>query len=102
MEFVSLRAIGTGTTLKATIDAIDLSAVGPDTVSEPIGRRAVWLDRGPEGRQDVDVHSGDNLHPGQSLRGPALIDGTDTTIWVPEATSLRVSPHGTLILEVGT
>jgi N-methylhydantoinase A len=102
MEFVSLRAIGTGTTLKATIDAIDLSEVGPDAISEPVGRRAVWLDRGPEGRQDVDVYSGDNLHPGQSLRGPALIDGTDTTIWVPEATTLRVSPHGPLILEVGT
>ena len=102
IEFVSLRAIGTGRTLKATIDAIDLPEVPSGTPSTPVGQRAVWVDRGPGGRQDVDVHSGDDLHPGQTLRGPVLIDGTDTTVWVPEATSIRVSPHGTLILEVGT
>ena len=57
-----------------------------------------WCRR-PTGRRR---HRGDDLHPGQTLQGPALVDGTDTTIWVPEATSLRVSPHGTLIVEVGT
>ena len=85
---MSLRAIGTGRTLKATIDAMDLPVAGPDTVSQPVGRREVWVDRGPDGRREVDVHRGDALHPGQTLQGPALVDGTDTTIWVPEATSL--------------
>jgi N-methylhydantoinase A len=102
IEFVSLRAIGTGRTLKATIDAMDLAPAGPDTVPDPVGQRAVWVERGPDGRQDVSVYRADDLHPGQTLRGPALVDGTDTTIWVPEATSLRVSSHGTLIVEVGT
>jgi N-methylhydantoinase A/oxoprolinase/acetone carboxylase beta subunit len=81
---------------------MDLPEAGPDTPSQPVGRRDVWVDRGPDGRREVDVHRGDDLHPGQTLQGPALVDGTDTTIWVPEATSLRVSPHGTLIVEVGT
>jgi N-methylhydantoinase A len=102
IEFVSLRAIGTGRTLKATIDAMDLPPAGPDSVPDPVGQRAVWVDRGADGREDVNVHRADDLHPGQTLRGPALVDGTDTTIWVPEATSLRVSSHGTLIVEVGT
>ncbi len=100
VEFVSLRAIGTGTTLKASIDAMDLAAVSRGTASQPVGQRVVWVDRGPDGGVEVDVHSGDHLHPGQTIRGPAVIDGTDTTIWVPEATTLDVSPHGTLVLEV--
>jgi len=101
VEFVSLRAIGTGTTLKASIDAMDLASVARGTASEPVGQRRVWVERGRDGAVDVDVHSGDRLHPGQTVRGPAVIDGTDTTIWVPEMTTLEVSPHGTLVLEVG-
>ena len=101
VEFVSLRAIGTGITLKASIDAMDLSSVARGTASEPVGQRRVWIERGRDGAVDVDVHSGDQLHPGQTVRGPAVIDGTDTTIWVPEMTTLEVSPHGTLVLEVG-
>lgn len=102
IEFVSLRAIGTGRTLKASIDAMDLAAVEHGTASEPVGRRAVCVDRGRDGTVDVDVHSGENMHPGQTVRGPAVIDGSDTTIWVPEATTLEVSAHGTLVLEVRT
>ena len=49
-----------------------------------------------------DVHSGEELHPGHVVRGPAVIDATDTTIWVPDATTLEVSPHGTLVLEART
>jgi len=102
VEFVSLRAIGTGTTLKASIDAMDLTSVPRGTASEPVGQRRVWIERGRDGAADVDVHDGEQLHPGHTVRGPAVIDGTDTTIWVPERTTLEVSPHGTLVLEVGT
>ena len=93
IEFVSLRAIGTGRTLKAT-HRRDRSArsAARHGVRHPSGseRSGSTVDR--DGRQDVDVHDGDDLHPGQTLRGPALIDGTDTTVWVPETTSLRVEP----------
>ncbi len=102
IEFVSLRAIGTGSTLKASIDAMDLSAVSRGTPSEPVGRRAVAIDRGVDGTVEVDVHRGEDLHPGHTVHGPAVIDGTDTTIWVPETATLEVSPHGTLVLEVRT
>jgi N-methylhydantoinase A len=102
IELVSLRAIGTGRTLKATIDAMDLAPLSdPATLPDRVGRRAVWVDRGDGGRQEVDVYRGEELHPGQTLLGPALVDGTDTTVWVPETTTLRVSRHGTLIVEVG-
>jgi len=102
MEFVSLRAIGIGRTLKASIDAMDLSAVPAGATCEPVGRRLVAVERGPNGGIEVDVFRADHLHPGHQLRGPALIDGTDTTIWVPDTTTLHVSPHGTLVLEVTT
>jgi N-methylhydantoinase A len=102
IEFVSLRAIGTGSTLKASIDAMDLPTVTPGTRPEPVGRRLVTIDRGADGTAEVDVHSGEDLHPGHVVRGPALVDATDTTIWVPETGTLEVSPHGTLVLEVRT
>lgn len=43
---------------------------------------------------------GEQLHWGHIVRGPAVVDSTDSTVWFPEATTLEVSPHGTLMLEV--
>ena len=72
----------------------DLAAGGPaGGVGRPWSRR-------PTGRRRCTAAT--TSIPGRLSRGPALVDGTDTTIWVPEATSLRVSSHGTLVVEGGT
>jgi N-methylhydantoinase A len=72
-----------------------------DGTAAPIaGTRAVRLARGADGVRAVTVHDGDALSPGHALAGPALIDGSDTTVWVPEGTTARVDALGSLVLQI--
>ncbi len=99
IELVNLRAIGSGRTARASFRAGQLHHVPAGTVADSIGARTVRLERGPEGRRRVSVFDGDTLLPGHQLRGPALIDGSDTTVWVPENAAVQVSDQGTLVVE---
>ena len=63
------------------------------------GSRPVRLDRaGPEAA--VATFDAAALRPGQHLAGPALIDGPDTTIWLPAGMNARVEADRTVIIEV--
>lgn len=99
IELVSLRAIGSGRTARASFQAGHATAVEGGTRAEAGGSRAVRLERGPGGSRAVDVYDGEALLPGHSLDGPALVDGADTTVWIPEGATLTVSPQGTYIVE---
>ena len=33
--------------------------------------------------------------------GPALVDGSDTTVWLPTGARARVDTYGTLVVQVG-
>ena len=99
IELVSLRAIGIGRTVHATLDGHG-GAVAPKGAAAPVaGARPVRVGRAEV--VDVAVHTGRDLLPGHTLTGPALVDGSDTTIWVPPGATGRVDGHGTLIVEVG-
>ncbi|HEY2300313.1 MAG TPA: hydantoinase/oxoprolinase family protein [Acidimicrobiales bacterium] len=98
IELVGLRAIGVGRTVKAGLqEAVESIESGPLVTAE--GDRAVGVTRGAE-PIPVAVHHGPDLHPGHRLAGPALVDGVDTTVWVPAGAELRVDQHRSLILEV--
>jgi len=100
VELVSLRGIGIGATLKASLDAADLEAVPAGTPAVAVGSRIVRVQRERDGGREVPVFDAEALRPGHVVAGPALLDGTDTTVWVPEAAVLRVNRHGTLVVEV--
>ncbi len=96
VELVSLRAIGIGQTVKP-----DLSAAAPGdpaTSPAPVGGRAVRLAR--DGTRTVDVYAGADLQPGQAFSGPALVDGADTTVWIPANARARMDSRKNLIVEV--
>jgi N-methylhydantoinase A len=101
IEFVSLRAVGIGRTVQATLDGAGGEAVAEGTPAPAGGSRAVRVGRGDGGVVDVTVHTGSELRPGHVVTGPALVDGSDTTIWIPSATVGLVDRNGTLALEVG-
>jgi N-methylhydantoinase A/oxoprolinase/acetone carboxylase beta subunit len=94
-----MRGIGIGATLKASLDAVDLPSVAEGTRAQPAGSRSVRLGRDKD-PQEVAVYDAEVLHPGHVVSGPALLDGTDTTVWLPQSSTLHVNRHGTLILEV--
>jgi N-methylhydantoinase A/oxoprolinase/acetone carboxylase beta subunit len=64
------------------------------------GSRSVRLARGEDGRREVPAYDGADLLPGFALSGPALIDCSDTTIWVPEGMRAAVNAEGTFVMEV--
>ncbi len=99
IELVSLRAVGTGVAPRASLDAGHGETVPDGTPAEAVDHRRVRVQRAGDGDLDVDVYAGAELRTGHTLTGPALVDGTDTTIWVPEATTMHVDRHGTFVLE---
>ena len=48
----------------------------------------------------IDVFDGNDLLPGDRVTGPALIDGADTTIWIPSTATAQVDANRTLIAEL--
>jgi N-methylhydantoinase A/oxoprolinase/acetone carboxylase beta subunit len=45
------------------------------------------------------VYDREQLAPGATLSGPALVEGLDTTIVVPEGFTLTVDEYATAVLE---
>jgi N-methylhydantoinase A len=100
VELVGLRAIGIGRTIRATVGSAVRPAVETGTLATPVGTRKVRLQRGADGMVEVDVYDGASLSPGHELKGAALVDSIDTTVWVPEGSSALIDEHGTFIMEV--
>ena len=98
VELVGLRAIGVGRTVKAGLARS--SAATDAGTPRPARRRPIGAGpprRGGRGRRRL---SRAGPPPRHRLVGPALIDGVDTTVWVPAGAELRVDQHRSLILEV--
>jgi N-methylhydantoinase A/oxoprolinase/acetone carboxylase beta subunit len=49
---------------------------------------------------EVDVFGDAELAAGWAVRGPALIDRSDTTIWVPDGVRASRDGNGSILLEV--
>jgi N-methylhydantoinase A len=111
IELVVVRAVGLGHTVRAELAVGAAEPVAIGTPAPVAGRRAVRLERGERGERggtgesggtgttDVAVYDGPQLQPGHTPAGPALVDGTDTTIWIPAGATAQVDAHGTLIVE---
>jgi N-methylhydantoinase A len=102
IELATIRAVGIGRTTQAALSPTNEDVVPEGTAAPVVRRRSVRLERGDAGREDIAVFDGDRLRPGHALRGPALIDARDTTIWVPAGAAATVSRQGTLIMEMQT
>jgi N-methylhydantoinase A len=100
IELVSLRAVGIGRTTQATLERGGRTPVPDGTPAVAATARPVRLERGPNGWRDVDVYDSTTLQPGHALSGPALVDGSDTTIWVPSGATGRIDALGMFVMEV--
>jgi N-methylhydantoinase A len=100
LEFVTLRAVGLGRTVRASLDVLGRPAVPDGTLAPAAGSRKVQIGRHEEGLREILCLDGPALRPGHRVEGPALIDGLDTTIWIPPNTSAYVDARSTLIVEV--
>jgi N-methylhydantoinase A len=100
VEFVNLRAVGTGRTVQASLEAGHTERVKEGTRATVASTRPVRVERNEGGEHAVDVYEGRDLLPGHTLEGPALIEGIDTTVWVPARATVTMTAHGTYALEL--
>ena len=66
--------------------------------AEPDARRAVVVERA-KAAVPIPVHAREHLLEGAVVRGPALVDSADTTVWVPPGHEARVGPSDALVIE---
>jgi N-methylhydantoinase A len=99
-EIVTLRAIGIGRTVRASLDTVERAPAADEAAPPRAGTRLLQLGRMDAPRK-VAVFDGSALRPGHRLKGPALIDGSDTTIWIPAKATAGVDERSTLRVEVG-
>jgi len=99
-DLSTVRAIGIGRTTKAAV------ATSRESVERSLGRssaangsRNILVDEA-RGRQPVKVVSYDQVGRREQLCGPALIDGGDTTVFVPSTCTAQLHDNGTLIISV--
>ena len=73
----------------------------PDGTAAPVaGARDVQIGRDGDESQPVTTFDTASLQPGHRVVGPALVDGADTTIWIPPNTAATVDERSTLVMEV--
>ncbi|AXG77215.1 hydantoinase/oxoprolinase family protein [Streptomyces paludis] len=84
-----------------------ISSAGPEIVPAAVPVTGDPAPPVPAGRRDVllagrrvaaDVHRREELRPGQTLAGPAVVEQDDTTVLVPPGWSAGVDPLGNLRL----
>jgi N-methylhydantoinase A len=90
-EVVSLRAVGVAATAHADLPALDH---GPDRPPTHVGDRLVRVL--PDAPVSVPVHDLSGWRDGDEVSGPAILDGADTTIWVPEGSAAVMDERGTI------
>ncbi|MDE0360379.1 MAG: hypothetical protein OXI74_04335, partial [Rhodospirillaceae bacterium] len=93
VEFVSLRAIGIGETVRVELEEL---GAGSSAEPEPLSSRALYQEG--VGRQAVSTYQYESLRPGAQITGPALIDAVDTTIWVPGDSAAAFEASGSLVI----
>jgi N-methylhydantoinase A len=81
---------------RAPLEPRPLSGAAADGARK--GEREVWR---AGGWIPATVYDRERLAPGARLSGPALVEGVDTTIVVPEDFTLAVDGYGTAFLEAG-
>ena len=69
---------------------------GTDPEAALKGRRKVWF---PSGRLETDIYAADPLKHGHEITGPAIIEGNDTTVVVPDTHRISVDAYRNFILE---
>lgn len=99
VEWVGIRAVGIGNMGAASDTPVAMAPAIARGAATCIGTRLVRLARavpaGPIGTYDAAL-----LQPGEHISGPGLIDGADTTIWIPQDMTAHVDPERTLVIEV--
>jgi N-methylhydantoinase A len=101
VELVTVRAVATErrTTPRPapTVGGIEADAPAGTRV-DPDTRRPVVVERG-QPPTVIPVYAWEHILDGTAVRGPALVDSADTTVWIPAGRDGRLGPSKELLIE---
>ena len=80
--------------VKPAIPKMELVSENPQKALK--GKRKVYF---KEGWLDTDIYALVSLQPGNRLKGPAIVEGNDTTLVVPKNFMLTVDEYQNMVLE---
>ena len=93
VEAITLRVDAVGRTHRPSLEQRNASP----RAAVPIGERSVWHDGAAVRAARFD---GAALAAGETLTGPAVVDSSGSTVWVPPGARAQVDGLGDLVLEV--
>jgi N-methylhydantoinase A len=94
VDVTTLRLRIVGSIPAIALPQVEDRAAGP----APLGQRRVFIE---DGFRAVPVHRRADVRLGQEIRGPALIEQEDTTVWILPGWSGRMDEIGNIILRAG-
>jgi N-methylhydantoinase A len=89
IEYVNFRVSGTLDMERPNLDVKGHATNGAGSIT---GRKKAFF--APAGEVDTDIHAGDKLRPGQSIKGPAIIQRSGDTVVLPPGTLAEVDRFG--------
>lgn len=95
IEIVTLRLRASGRAAAPALPEFPARRGKP----KPFDQRAILFPAGPH---PTALFNGAEIHPGQSIAGPALIFQPDTTILLGPADRARMDSHRNILIEVGS
>jgi N-methylhydantoinase A len=97
VELVGFKLVAVGTVSHPAIAGAEVSE---RVAATPGGSRDVyWYEI--TSRVPTSVYDGDELRPGHTLTGPAIIELPDTTVAVPPGTAAEVDGYGNIVMTTG-
>jgi len=97
LELINVRVRAVGQTARPKLPRMEHGGV--DASHALKGRRQAWLPARSR-FDDIPVYDGHALRHGNRLKGPALIERVDTTIFVATAYAAEVDSFGSVVLRV--
>lgn len=100
LELVALRAVGTSQVLGEGLLPSTARPTNLERSGEAVSERAVRIDRSGPART-VRAHEDSVVPlPAGPIPGPLLVDRHDTTVWIPDGSTVTSMADGTLEIEV--
>jgi N-methylhydantoinase A len=99
-EVLSIRASAIGPTPRASDLVPRRRGEGSEgRLPQTSASRSVWDDE-RDGHVETSVYALDGLVTGASVAGPAIVEGMDSTIWVPSTAELALVTEGIMIMSL--
>ncbi|TAK32939.1 MAG: hydantoinase/oxoprolinase family protein [Chloroflexota bacterium] len=95
IEIINVRV--TGVSYSKPVPMLEAAIASEDPSSSLKGARKVFLPY-VDSHETVPIYDGDRIRPGMSIKGPALVEGSFNTVYVPQDVALHMDGRKNLLM----